>query len=322
MRDQDLNLATLVPLFSDETTAREFLEAKRWPNGPVCPFCQSTAVYKLTPKAGSAKPVRPGVYKCKACRKQFTVRVGTIFEDSHIPLAKWLMAIHLMTSSKKGISSHQLSRELGITLKSAWFLSHRVREAMREEPMAGLLNGVVEVDETYVGGKPRANQRGMVKTGRGTDKQPVMVLVERHGSARSMPVPRVDGATLKQAVRDHVDRSASIMTDELQSYQGLNQEFTGGHFTVNHTQREFVRYVNEGTDFVTINTAESYSALLKRGHYGIFHHLSKKHLHRYCDEFSFRWNHRKVTDGERMVAAIRGTEGKRLLHVRGWFHRH
>jgi transposase-like protein len=166
MRDKDLNLATLAPLFTDEPHARAFLEAKRWPNGPVCPFCQNTAVYKLTARPGSTKPVRPGVYKCKACRKQFTVRVGTIFEDSHIPLSKWLMAIHLMTSSKKGISSHQLSRELGITLKSAWFLSHRVREAMREHPMVDLLQGVVEVDETYGGGKPRAHERGTGKTGR------------------------------------------------------------------------------------------------------------------------------------------------------------
>jgi transposase-like protein len=314
MRDQDLNLATLLPLFADETNAREFLEAKRWPNGPVCPFCQSTSVYKLTPKAGSANPVRPGVYKCKACRKQFTVRIGTIFEDSHIPLSKWLMAIHLMTSSKKGISSHQLARELGVTLKSAWFLSHRVREAMREAPMADLLRGTVEVDETYVGGKPRTSRGRPVKTGRGTDKQPVVVLVSRDGWVRAKPIPRVDGPTLKQAIRDHVDPSATIMTDELHSYRGIGREFTGGHFTVTHNHGEFVRRVNDGTDFISTNTAESYFALLKRGHYGIFHHFSKKHLHRYCNEFSFRWNHRKVTDGERMVAALRGAEGKRLLY--------
>jgi transposase-like protein len=227
MNDKDLNLITLSGLFNDEMKAREFLEAKRWPNGPVCPFCDSPG-YKLTPKADSMKPVRAGVYKCKACRKQFTVRVGTIFEDSHIPLSKWLAAIHLMTSSKKGISSHQLSRELGITLKSAWFLSHRVREAMRQEPMAELLNGVVEVDETYVGGKPRANRSTPSKTGRGTDKQPVVVLVERNGSARSLPVERVDGPTLKQAIRDHVNRSATIMTDELRSYHGIGREFSGG----------------------------------------------------------------------------------------------
>jgi transposase-like protein len=299
MRDKDLNLATLSQLFVNEDKARAFLEAKRWPHGPVCPFCQSTSVYKLTPKAGSTKPVRPGVYKCKACRKQFTVRIGTIFEDSHIPLSKWLMAIHLMTSSKKGVSSHQLARELGITLKSAWFLSHRVRGAMRESPMADLLRGTVEVDETYVGGNPRTRLGKQTKTGRGTDKQPVLVLVARNGHARSLPVPRVDGPTLKQAVRDHVHPSSTIMTDELRSYRGLNREFTGGHFTVTHNHGEFSRRVNDRTDFISTNLAESYFALLKRGHYGIFHHLSKKHLRRYCDEFSFRWNHRKVTDGER-----------------------
>ncbi len=231
MQDKDLNCITLSPLFTDETKAREFLEAKRWPNGPICPFCQGQG-YKLTPKPDSEKPVRPGVYKCKACRKQFTVRIGTIFEDSHLPLSKWLVAIHLMTSSKKGISSHQLSRELGTTLKSAWFLSHRVREAMRQEPMASLLGGVVEVDETYVGGKPRANHEGQAKRGRGTEKQAVMVLVERDGSARSMPIERVDGHTLKQAIRQHVSPSSTIMTDELPSYVGIGKEFLGGHFTV------------------------------------------------------------------------------------------
>jgi transposase-like protein len=320
MRDKDLNLATLAGMFDDETKAREFVEAKRWPDGPVCPFCESRAIYTLTPKPGSRSPVRAGVYKCKACRKQFTVRIGTIFEDSHIPISKWLMAIHLMTSSKKGISSHQLSRELGITLKSAWFLSHRVREAMRQEPMVGLLSGVVEVDETYVGGKPRPQNKPaegtapQTKTGRGTDKQPVMVLVERNGSARAMPIERVDGNTLKQAIRAHVSLSASLMMDEWPGYRGLNAEFIGGYFTVTHSDREYVRRVNEGTDFVSTNTAESYFALLKRGHYGIYHQLSKKHLHRYCDEFTFRWDHRKVTDGERMVAAILGASGKRLRY--------
>jgi transposase-like protein len=320
MNDKELNLATLAGLFADEDKAREFLEAKRWPHGPVCPFCQSHDIYKLTPKPGSAKPVRVGVYKCKACRKQFTVRVGTIFEDSHISLSKWLAAIHLMTSSKKGISSHQLSRELGITVKSAWFLSHRVREAMRQEPMAGLLNGVVEVDETYVGGKPRPQNQPAQgaaptpKQGRGTDKQAVMVLVERNGSARAMPIDRVDAATLKSAVREHVSPASTIMSDEWHGYHGLNNEFLGGHFTVTHSHKEYVRYVNDGTDFVSTNTAESYFALLKRGHYGIFHQLSKKHLHRYCDEFTFRWDHRKVTDGERMVAVIHAAKGKRLMY--------
>lgn len=294
MRDEDWNLVTLSELFIDEDKARAFIEAKRWPHGPVCPHCQGMKVYPLTPKPGSKTPVRPGVYKCQACRKQFTVRVGAIYEDSHIPLSKWLAAIHLMTSSKKGVSSHQIARELGITVKSAWFLTHRIREAMRQEPLASLLSGTVEVNESYVGGKPRpANNpvKGKAsknKRGRGTDKHPVMVLVERDGSARSMPIQYVDSKNLKQAIRENVDPSSTIMTDEWASYHGIGQEFAGGHHTVNHGEKEYVRYPDDGSEPVSTNTAESYVALLKRGHYGIFHQLSKRHLHSYCDEFTFR----------------------------------
>jgi transposase-like protein len=154
--DADLNWASMSAMFSDEDKAREFIEGKRWPDGiPVCPHCGEHGAYKLTAKPGSKRPVAPGVYKCKACRKQFTVRIGMIFEESKIPLCKWLMAMHLMASSKKGISSHQLARELDITVKSAWFLSHRIRTCMKMEPVTGMLQGVVEADEAYIGGKPR-----------------------------------------------------------------------------------------------------------------------------------------------------------------------
>ncbi|MCX5645073.1 MAG: IS1595 family transposase [Phycisphaerae bacterium] len=309
-----LNLATLSSLFVDEEKARKFLEDKRWPNGPVCPHCDSTNIYTLTAKSDSRKPVRPGVYKCGSCREQFTVRIGTVFEESKIPLRKWLMAIHLMTSSKKGISSHQIAREVGITQKSAWFLCHRIREAMRQEPTGGLLKGTVEADETYVGArKPRF--KGTSKRGRGTSKKPVMVLVERAGNARSMPIERVDSATLKGEVRKHVDRSAQIMTDDWKSYDGLDKEFAV-HDVICHGTGEYARKRGDGLS-VNTNTAESFFALLKRGHYGIFHSFSRKHTHRYCDEFSFRWNRRKVSDGERMVAAIKGAEGKRLTYKRG-----
>jgi len=253
--------------------------------------------------------VRKGVYKCKACRKQFTVRIGTIFEDSKLPFTKWLMTIHLMTSSKKGISSLQISRELGITVKSAWFMTHRIREAMRQtsnEP----LGGTVEVDETYVGGKPR--YKGTNKRGRGTSKAPVMVLVERDGRARAMPIDNVTAKTLRGEVVKNVAEGAVIMTDELASYTGLADRFAG-HQTVNHGAGEYVRTNQDGTKVHT-NTAESFFALIKRGHYGIFHQLSKKHLHRYVQEFSFRWCHRKCTDGERMIAAILGVVGKRLFY--------
>jgi transposase-like protein len=309
--DADLNLASLSTLFMDEDKARRFLERKLWPNGPVCPHCGSENVYTLTPKPNSRKPVRPGVYKCGGCRKQFTVRIGTIFEESHIELCKWLMAIHLMTSSKKGISSHQISREVGITQKSAWFLCHRIREAMRQEPMVGLLKGTVEADETYVGArKPRF--KGTSKPGRGTSKKPVMVLVERDGNARTMPIEKVDSATLKGEVRKHVDRAAGIMTDDWKSYGGLGKEFAS-HEVICHSSGQYARMNDEGMS-VNTNTAESFFALLKRGHYGTFHWFSRKHTHRYCDEFGFRWDRRKVSDGERMVSAIRGAEGKRLMY--------
>lgn len=310
--DRDLNLISMARLFNDEAAAREFLESKRWPNGPVCPHCSCPEAYALKPRPESERAVRPGVYKCKnkECKKQFTVRIGTIFEDSKVPLCKWLAAIHLMTSSKKGVSSHQIARECGITQKSAWFLNHRIREAMKQEPLASILEGTVEVDETYVGGKPRKGT-GPHKRGRGTDKTPVMVLVERDGNAKSFPLPNVTGETLKNEIAVNVTKESVVMTDELVSYNGVRDDVKL-HRTVNHSKGEYARPDGDGVN-VHVNTAESFFALLKRGHYGIFHQLSKEHLHRYCGEFSFRWNHRKVSDGERMVAAIKGAEGRRLM---------
>jgi transposase-like protein len=313
LKDEFLNLATLSHLFTDETAAREFIESKVWPAGPVCPHCACVDVYKLTPKAESTKPVRAGVYKCKACRKQFTVRIGTIFEDSHIPFSKWLMTIHLMTSSKKGVSSLQISRELGITYRSAWFMTHRIREAMKMPDGEPPLDGTVEVDETYVGGKPRKGT-GPHKRGRGTSKQPVMVLVERDGEGvHCTPIETVDRKNLRNEIDAKVAKEAVIMTDENTSYAGLAKDFAG-HETVCHSKGEYARPIADGKQ-AHVNTAESFFALLKRGHYGIFHKLSKKHLHRYCTEFGFRWMHRKVTDGERMVAAIKGVTGKRLMYL-------
>jgi transposase-like protein len=309
MKNKDLNLATLAKLFADEDMARAFLEAKRWPSGPVCPHCSSEA-YALTAKPGSKSPVRRGVYKCRKCRKQFTVRIGTIFEDSKVPICKWLMAIHLMTSSKKGVSSHQIAREIGVTIKTAWFVTHRIREAMKLEPMAGMLAGVVEADETYVGGKPR--HPGKSKAGRGTKKTPVMVLVQREGDVRVTPIGGTDVWTLRKELVVNVAKEAVLMTDELAGYKGVGKEFAA-HETVTHSKREYARKRKDGLSINT-NTAESFFALLKRGHYGIFHQISKKHLHRYCTEFGFRWNHRKVTDGERMVAAIVNAKGKRLMY--------
>jgi len=308
--DADLNLATLSQLFSDETAARDFIESKVWPTGPVCPHCACVDVYKLTAKPESKTPVRPGVYKCKACRKQFTVRIGTIFEDSHIPFTKWLMTIHLMTSSKKGVSSLQIKRELGISYKAAWFMTHRIREAMKlptDEPPLGGDGKTVEADETYVGGKPRF--KGQSKRGRGTSKAPVAVLVERDGNVRVKHIENCTSDTLCENICVNVDAATTIETDDYAAYNGLANVYAG-HYVVKHSSKVYVTI-----DGHHVNTAESFNALLKRGHYGIFHQLSKKHLHRYCTEFEFRWNHRKVTDGERMVAALKGVSGKRLFYV-------
>ncbi len=294
-----------------EDQARDYLESVRWgANGErrVCPHCMSKDSIKLAGKA-----TRPGVYKCKnrECRKQFTVTVGTVMERGHIKIRTWLMAIHLLSASKKGMSAHQLHRMLDVTYKTAWFMAHRIRYAMKQQPLAGALSGAVECDETYVGGKPRyrssSNPRGTA------NKAPVMVLVERDGSARCKPVEFVDTATLHAEVIANVDKSATIVTDEMASYRNIGQHFAGGHHTVIHSKRQYVRVTESGFRVHT-NTAESFFALVKRGHYGVYHKMSKKHLHRYCDEFGFRWNYRKVNDQARTTAAITGVEGKRLMY--------
>jgi len=288
----------------DEQSARAFLERMRWPNGPVCAHCKSTEIYRLTQKADSDKPARLGLLKCKKCRKQFSVTVGTIFEGSHIPLHKWLMAIHFVCASKKGMSALQLSRMLGVTYKTAWFMCHRIRLAMKKMPLIKKLEGVVEVDETYIGGK---DKRSATNTGF-NKKSPVMVLVERNGELRSKPIKRLSAMELKREIRANVSIASTIMTDDHKSYRGLDREFVGGHKIVNHTAKEYVR------GNIYTNTAESYFALLKRGVHGTFHHVSRKHLGRYCDEFSFRWNTRKVTDSERAEEMLKQIEGKRLLY--------
>jgi transposase-like protein len=297
--------AQLTQVFANEDVAREWLEAKRWPNGPVCPHCESVnQAYRLTPKATSSRPVRKGVWKCRPCRKQFTITIGTVFAETHIPLNKWLYAIHLMCSSKKGVSALQLSRTLEITYKSAWFLAHRVRKAMEKDPMRAKLTGTVEADETYVGGKGTGEQGGPMAGG---SKIAVFTLLQRDGEARSVVVDDVKAKTLKGIIRDEVEGTAHIMTDSMASYHGLKREFAG-HDTVDHRAKEYVRGI------VHINFSESYFSLFKRGIIGAFHHISRKHIQRYLEEFDFRWNLRKVCDSERMLAAVAGTEGKRLFY--------
>lgn len=307
-----LTLNKVSALTEDE--ARETLEGILWSAGPVCPHCGAygESVTRLNGEGGAkGKKHRPGLLQCNACREQFTVTVGTIFEDSHIPLRKWLMAFALLCSAKKGISALQLQRELDLgSYRTAWHMAHRIRHAMSREPLAGLLRGTVEVDETYVGGKPRpeAGQPRNATRGRGTKKTPVVALVERGGRVRARKVDRVDGATLKRAIRENVDRKARIMTDEWSAYRGIGTEFEGGHEVVTHSAGEYARG-DAGT-----NTVESFFALLKRGVVGSFHHVSKEHLDRYCDEFSFRWDYRSVTDSERTAVAIQQSKGKRLTY--------
>lgn len=298
-----------VPNFTEDE-ARAFFERLRWPNGPACIHCGSVNVYRV----GGANH-RPGLIECRDCREQFTVTVKSVMEDSHLPLSQWAKAFHLMCSSKKGISALQLQRQLGIgSYRTAWFLAHRIREAMRCEPLAGKLKGDVQVDETYLGANlhsknKKSDPNRPRKRGRGTEKTPVMVLVETDGKAHAHPIERLDSASLKTAMEACIDPSARIITDELRSYPKAAAGFAGGHETVIHSQDE---YVNE-SGFHT-NTAESYFALLKRGVHGTFHHISKRHLHRYCDEFSFRWDGRKADDTNRRDSAVRGAEGKRLYY--------
>jgi len=314
----ELNLITLAQQYSDDDKARELLESLLWPHGAYCPHCKADMPYKLTPKATSKRPARKGLYKCRICRKQFTVTVGTIFEDSHIPIGKWLMAIFLLCSSKKGMSAHQIHRTLGVTLKSAWFMMHRLRYAVgRKAPLGKLLKGIVECDETFIGGKPRLGDQ----VGRGyrkdSNKIPVVALVERGGDVRTKVVPNVNQKNLRGFLDDNIVRDCVVNTDQSVVYHTIVYPIVKGpngrHEIVNHNAGEYARHNPDGT-VAHINTCESFFSLIKRGVYGSFHHVSKEHLHRYCDEFGFRWNTRFMTDGERMQEAVSTAEGRLLTY--------
>lgn len=312
MKTEKLDLTNIAAHFSDPDKAREFLESLRWPDGPICPHCgELNNAYRLEAKSNSKRPVRKGVWKCGGCREQFTVTVSTIFADSHIPLNKWLMAIHLLCSSKKGMSAHQIHRMLGVTYKSAWFMMHRIRYAMTQEPLAGKLTGVVEVDETYIGGKLRTGTQGARKTDRpaGTaNKAAVVSVLQRNGRVRSRHVEKVTAENLKPMLREIIDDQAHVMTD---TSTVLKKADVGAkHDRVNHTEKEYVRYENGLC--ITTNAVEGYFANLKRGINGVYHFVGKQHLHRYLSEFDFRYNSRDVKDGERTVMAIQQVGGKRL----------
>jgi transposase-like protein len=292
--------------YASEETAIAYVEARLWPDGPVCPHCGT--VGEATKLKG--KSTRPGLWNCRACRKPFTVRMRTVFESSHIPLHIWLQTIYLFCSSKKGISTRQLQRTFGGSMKTAWFLGHRVREAMTELNLldAGPLGGanqVVEADETFVGGKAR-NRKNKIPP-----KAPVLALVERDGRVRSFHVKDVTARSLKPIIVSHVNKATYLMTDDAPVYTAIGRDF-GGHGTVNHSAEEYVRAV-----FWHTNTVENFFSIFKRGIYGCYFHVSEAHLHRYAAEFDFRHNNRAalgIDDLGRADRALMGAKGKRLTY--------
>ena len=305
----------LNPIFTDKEAARLHLEATRWPDGAVCPHCGS-----FNAKALTGKSHRAGLRQCneKECRKQFTVTVGTVFERSKVPLNKWLLATHLMTSSKKGMSAHQIHRMIGVTYKTAWFMCHRIREAMVDDnpPPLGGDEKIVEADETYYGNKisikkKRAAQRKGIKGlgGGASNKYTVVSLVERGGDVRSFHVDRATKSSLLEVLVRNVDRKSNLMTDESKLYVTTGEEFNR-HQKVNHSHGEYVR------GNIYTNTLEGYYSIFKRGMVGTYQHCSETHLQRYVTEFDFRYNGRKMNDNERRDAALRGIEGKRLTYRR------
>ncbi len=307
------------PHFRNDDAARTYLERLRWPAGTVCPHCGVVVV------GHSYKTPTPGRYRCaeKECRKDFTVTVNTPMERSHIALHKWLQAFHLMCSSKKGVSAHQLHRTLEITYRSAWFMAHRIRECMRTGGL-GPLGGdgkIVEADETYYGPvatpRPRNKYRPPVtKSGRSgpANKRPILALVERGGSVRTFHVPVATKDNVTKIVSENIARESRLHTDESRLYPEIGTIFDA-HKTVTHSRGEYVRY--EDGEAIHTNTAEGYFSIFKRGMRGIYQHCDEKHLHRYLAEYDFRYNHRAALgfdDGERAALAIKSADGKRLTY--------
>ncbi|WP_293942919.1 IS1595 family transposase [Sphingomonas sp.] len=293
------------PHFHNEEAAFAFVEARVWPEGPTCPHCGG--VERIGKMQG--KSTRAGLYKCYQCRKPFTVRMGTIFESSHVPLHIWLQAMFLIAGSKKGISSNQLHRTLGVTLKTAWFMSHRIRESMREGNLApfGQGGGAVEVDETYIG---RRKGAGNPKGGH-AHKMAVLALVDRDtGKCRMFNVENGSGALIQPIVLDNLAREARLMTDEATMYRSIGRQFAE-HSAVNHQRKEYAR------GDVTTNTVEGAFSIFKRGMRGVYQHCGEHHLHRYLAEFEFRYSNREAlgcNDADRTDAMVRGIVGKRLTY--------
>lgn len=288
---------------ANETAAVEFMEQHRWADAPACPRCGDANVYKMTGvDGGRNKDYR---WRCRGCKQMFTVRTGTIFEESRLLLRVWVYAFWRACASKKGISALQLSREMEITHKSALFVLRRLRHGMGDDSH-GKMTGTVEVDEVYIGGRPR--YKGVSKRGRGTLKTPVLGMIQRGGDVRFHVLERVTGETVGNVLAENADLTCRVITDDLNVYRKVGRAFSGGHEVVNHTDGEYVR---PGTD-VHSNSIEGVFSLLRRGIHGTFHSVSKKHLANYLNEFAFRYNTRRMDDGRRIAAAIKLVDGKRL----------
>jgi len=298
--------------FHDEETAREFFEKLRWPDGPVCPKCGEIGnARKLEARADSKKPVRKGVWKCYGCCEQFSATVGTVFEDSHISLHRWLLIAYLMCASKKGMSAHQIHRMTGISYKTVWFACHRLRFAMTQHGMFEKLRGIVEIDEVWIG--PKEKGTGLRGTGHvESKKRPVVSLMERstNGSrVRSFPVERVTLNNIKPIMKEHVEVGTNIQTDEATVYHFLHDDYPDHDF-VTHKDKEYSR--RENGRHITTNTVEGFFGLVKRSVFGTYHHWGRGYLQQYLNEVDFKYNNRKVNDSDRTLLALRATEGKRL----------
>ena len=297
-------LTDLPAACADEASAVKFMEKQRWGDSPCCPLCGSVAVYQMKDSKTGERQANFR-WRCRDCKQQYSVRKSTVFEDSRIELRHWCFTFWRASTSKKGVAALELHRQTGLSYKSCLFMLARIRFAMADS-VVGPLSGDVEVDETYVGGKPR--NPGVSKRGRGTKKQCVLVMVERGGKVKTKPIANVTAKTLQGAIRDNIASSSTIYTDENSAYKGIGNEYAGGHHTTTHSKREYVR------GDVHSNTIEGFFSIVKRGIDGIYHAVSKEHLHRYLSEYEFRYNHRELEDGARVAAAIKASEGKRLTY--------